>query len=214
MKKLLVILIALAVAIPVYAAVQKATLINNSGNKVVVTAGSEEAQRYFGQGYSLMKSPYKTVCDIGEELEKFGGFYSPDIMGLQQKTKTINNGGTIYATTTLRLVDSGTTYLLSGTGTHITLPAVNRVGTWFRFVINGAAGIGNYIIDSAEGDNIEGSLIVAGAVVDCGAEDQINFVVDGENIGDFVEVISTGTYWAIGASGGLTSAKITCTDPS
>lgn len=116
------------------------------------------------------------------------------------------------STVTLTVADSGTTYLLSATGTRVTLPAVTD-GINFKFIINGAAANSNFIIDSAEGDNIEGTLIVAGAVVDCAAEDQINFVTDGENIGDYVELISDGSQWLIGDSGVLTSAKMTCTDP-
>lgn len=120
----------------------------------------------------------------------------------------------IYSTTTLQFKDSGTTYYLSGKGTTWILPAVTNKGANYRFVVNGALDTGNVIIDSAEGDNIEGTLIVAGAVVDCAAEDQLNFVVDGENVGDYVEVRSDGTQWLIGDSGVLTAAKLTCTDPS
>jgi len=119
-----------------------------------------------------------------------------------------------FATTTLTYKDSGTTYSFSATGTTYILPAVNIKGTNYRFVVGGALDTANVVIDSAEGDNIEGTLMVAGAVVDCDAEDQINFVVDGENIGDYVEVRSNGTNWLIGDSGVLTSAKLTCTDPS
>lgn len=120
----------------------------------------------------------------------------------------------VYATTTLTVADSGTTYYLSASGTTITLPAVSTSGVNFKFVINGAADTGNFIVDSAEGDNIEGTLIVAGAVVDCASEDQINFVVDGENIGDYFEIVSDGSQWLLGDSGVLTAAKLTCTDPS
>lgn len=120
----------------------------------------------------------------------------------------------ISATTTLTAANSGTTYYLSASGTTIILPAVTTAGLNYRFVINGAADTGNFIIDSAEGDNVEGTLIVAGAVVDCAAEDQLDFVVDGENVGDYVEVRSDGTQWLIGDSGVLTAGKLTCTDPS
>lgn len=120
----------------------------------------------------------------------------------------------IYSTTTLTAANSGTTYSLSASGTTITLPAVTNTGANFRFAVGGALDTGNVIIASAEGDNIEGTLIVAGAVVDCDAEDFVNFVVDGENVGDYVEVMSNGTNWLIGDSGVLTSAKMTCTDPS
>jgi len=119
-----------------------------------------------------------------------------------------------YATTTLTAANSGTTYFLSASGTTITLPAVTTAGLNFRFAVGGALDTGNVIIDSAEGDNMDGTLIVAGAVVDCRGEDQINFVVDGEQLGDYVEVYSNGTQWFIGDSGVLISAKMTCTDPS
>lgn len=133
------------------------------------------------------------------------------------KQKSTNIAATsIYSTTTLTQANSGTTYYLSASGTTIILPAINTTmaGTNFKFVIKGASTDGNFIIDSAEGDNIEGTLIVAGAVVDCDAEDQINFVTDGENIGDYVDIYSDGTQWLIGDSGVLASGKMTCTDPS
>ena len=112
---------------------------------------------------------------------------------------------------TLTASQSGTTFMIA-TGTTSTLPAV-KDGLVYRFVATAAFDTTNFIIDSAEGDNIEGTLLVAGAVVDCDAEDQINFVADGENLGDYVELRSDGTSWLIGSSGALTSAKLTCTDP-
>jgi hypothetical protein len=143
---------------------------------------------------------------------ELGGFFSPDIIGTGDKMVTIAKLDQ-YATTTLSVLDSGTTYLLSATGTLINLPKVNK-GTTFTFVVNGALGVANVVVDSAEGDNIEGTLIVAGAVVDCAGEDQINIVVDGENIGDYFTLTSDGTQWLIGDSGALTASKLTCTDPS
>jgi len=122
---------------------------------------------------------------------------------------------TISTTTSVTAAQSGTTFYVTGatTGATVTLPAATA-GLIYRFVIGGAFGTNNVIIDSAEGDNVEGTLIVAGAVVDCDAEDQINFIADGENIGDYVELRSDGTQWLIGSSGALTGAKLTCTDPS
>lgn len=145
------------------------------------------------------------------------GTISPTVFhsSVAQKAPVVDIAKTsIYSTTTLDAVDSGTIYNVSASGTTITLPAVGVEGTHYTFTIGGAVDTGNVIIDSAEGDNIEGTLLVAGAVVDCAAVDQINFVADGENVGDFVEVFSNGTNWIIGKSGGLTTAKITCTDPS
>jgi hypothetical protein len=115
-----------------------------------------------------------------------------------------------YSTTTLTAANSGTTYYVSASGTTITLPAVTSSGASFRFVISGAVDTGNVIVTSAEGDNIEGALIVAGAVVDCDATDVVTFVADGENLGDYVEVRSNGSKWFIGDSGALTASKLTC----
>lgn len=128
-------------------------------------------------------------------------------------TVAISGAATGY---TVTAAQSGTTFTLErATGTTITLPnATNSVGAFYRFVVSAAFATDNYIIDSAEGDNIEGTLIVAGAVVDCDAEDQINLVADGENLGDYVEVYADGTQWLILDSGVLASAKATCTDPS
>jgi len=153
------------------------------------------------------------VSNVGEV--SLGGTYAPMIVGLRNVTKTIAPTS-IYATTTLQTKQSGTTFILSASGTSIILPAVSASeGVNFKFTV-GAATLsdGNVIVTSAEGDNIEGTLIVAGAVVDCDAVDQINFVVDGENIGDYVEIYSDGEQWLIGDSGVLTATKMTCTDPA
>ena len=151
-----------------------------------------------------------TKGNLGEQT--LGGFYSPDITGVLGRTQQIAKTS-VYATTTLMSYDSGTTFYLSASGTTMILPKVAD-GLNFKFVVKGALDTGNVIIKSSEGDNIEGTLMVAGAVVDCDAEDQINFIVDGENIGDYVELSSDGNQWYIGDSGVLTSAKMTCTDPS
>lgn len=117
----------------------------------------------------------------------------------------------ITASTTITIADSGKTYFLSGDMATMTLPATSTVGTLYRFVIGGAI-TGNQIITTIDGSSgIEGTLIVAGAVVDCDAEDSLNFVADGENVGDYVELYSDGTQWLLGDSGVLTSAKLTCT---
>lgn len=112
---------------------------------------------------------------------------------------------------TLTNAQSGSLFKMNTAGEDLTLPAVATAsGVHYRFAVTGAVATTNMTIVSAEGDNIEGSLIVAGAVVDCDANDVITFVIDGENIGDFVELYSDGTSWLIGASGGLTASKMTC----
>jgi hypothetical protein len=132
----------------------------------------------------------------------------------QQVGAQIITPQTITGADTLTVLDAGQTIFVGGgSGGTITLPTA-KAGLFFRFQVSAAYDTANIVIDSAEGDNIEGTLIVAGAVVDCDAEDQINFVADGENLGDYVEVISDGTNWLIVDSGVLTAAKMTCTDPS
>jgi len=111
--------------------------------------------------------------------------------------------------------ESGSTFLVSASGTVMTLPPI-RDELSYKFRINGAlldSTNASFVVDSYEGDNIEGTLIVAGAVVDCGAEDQINASSTAENIGDYFEVYSDGTQWLIGDSGALTAGALTCTDP-
>ena len=120
----------------------------------------------------------------------------------------------ITSTTTLTAASHAghTLYISPSAATTITLPAATD-GLFLKFVIAGAF-VNDVIIDSAEGDNIEGALNVAGSIVGCEAEDQINFIDTGENLGDFVELRSDGTTWFIGASIASTTAMITCTDPS
>jgi hypothetical protein len=101
---------------------------------------------------------------------------------------------------------------MSGASQAYTLPATSTsAGVVFRFVVAGSLTGDARIVTSDGGNDIEGALIVAGAVVDCDAEDTITFVSDGENLGDFVELRSNGTDWFIGASGALTGSKLTCT---
>lgn len=116
----------------------------------------------------------------------------------------------VIAANTLALAESGKTSYLGGGTATTTLPAVaSSDGAIYRFVV-GAAVTGNIQIASAEGSNIEGSLMVAGAIVDCDNEGRIIVVADGENLGDYVELRSNGTNWYISSSLASTSAKMTC----
>ncbi len=118
---------------------------------------------------------------------------------------------TRVASTTLTNADSGKTFILTTT-TEFVLPSTSTsAGVHYKFVIGSAITANATIRTSDLGNNIEGTLIVAGAVVDCASEDMITFVADGENVGDYVELWSNGTYWFIGDSGVLTSGKMTCT---
>jgi hypothetical protein len=107
-------------------------------------------------------------------------------------------------------LDNGKTFILADAdpGT-ITLPAVTNTGFHCR-VICGFAITSNGVLASAEGDNMEGAVMVASTVVAVDAADQINFVATAENIGDEVEVISDGTYWHVRGSA-LTTGGLTAT---
>lgn len=121
--------------------------------------------------------------------------------------------GTVTASTSiLTIADSGTTFIISGSGTAFTLPAVATAnGVNYRFVVGGA--ISTYAsstINSAAGDDIEGSLMVAGVIQDCNAADIITIGSEFENIGDFVEIMSNGTYWFVLSSNALTANELAC----
>lgn len=123
-----------------------------------------------------------------------------------------HNTATSTATTTLVAADSGTTYYVTSvSSTNFVLPATSTAaGTIYKFVVDGALTGDAHIYTANYSNIIEGSMIVAGAVVDCDAEDTITFVADGENVGDYIELRSNGVNWLIGSSGALTSAKMTC----
>lgn len=113
---------------------------------------------------------------------------------------------------TLTAAQSGSIVKMNTAGQDVTLPTASAsIGAHYRFVVTAAVATTNMTIVAAPADTIEGSLVVAGAVVDCDAADIITFVIDGENIGDFVDLYSDGTSWLIGESGGLTASKMTCT---
>jgi len=120
---------------------------------------------------------------------------------------------TLTANDTITVGQSGTIFL-TATGTTSVLPAATA-GATLRFVIaTSTITDTNFIVDSAEGDNINGTLIVNDAPVDCFGEDQINFVNSAESATDYVELLSDGTTWYIVSSNGDLAGSITCTDPS
>lgn len=127
-----------------------------------------------------------------------------DISNISSKVEQVTAGRV------LTLADHGMTFVLGDAAPgNITLPAM--VGsTGFKVkVICGFAITSDAAVISPEGDNIEGSMLVAGAIVDIDAADQLNFINTADNIGDFVELESNGTYWfAFGnalTAGGLTA---------
>jgi len=180
------------------------------------------ANGFSGNSQTVIENATIEVFNANTGEEGLGAIGSPNVFydmifhsSVKYKTalRTVAQTG---ATSTITLTndESGETVLLSATGTTIMLPDVDFSGANYRFQINGASANANFDIKSAEGDNIEGTLIVAGAVVDCAGEDMVSFITDGENVGDYFEVMSDGTNWLLGDSGVLTASKLTCSDPS
>lgn len=133
--------------------------------------------------------------------------YSNDVTRIFQDVETL------AAAATLTAADSGKTYILkAAAGATIVLPAL-KAGVHFKFIIGSAFATTDWIIDSAEGDNIEGLLIVNGASVVASGEDQINFVNSAETVGDHVEFACDGTNWFVTGAGN-SAGSITATDPS
>lgn len=131
-----------------------------------------------------------------------------------------NNAERIFANTqivtgntTLTPADSGKVIFLNAAGGGtVTLPVLKAGGN-LKVIVGETAPTTNWVIDSAEGDNIYGVLTVAGAAVAAVAEDQINFAASTAVSGDFIELMCDGTNWYVHGVGAATGS-ITATDPS
>ncbi len=138
------------------------------------------------------------------------------VFGKKEKVDVVE---TISATKTLTASDSGKTFILDASaGKVVTLPAVSINGFNAKFIVGAAFATDNWIIDSAEGDNINGFIADMGStvvVVVAGAEDQINFVASAETIGDWIEIVadSGNSQWLVKGSCAA-NGGITATDPS
>lgn len=139
-------------------------------------------------------------------------YYSNDVKRIFSEVEVIS------AAQTLTAADSGKVFILdAAAGATVTLPAIAE-GLTFRFVVGAAFATTNWVIDSAEGDNINGIIIDMGgtpAGVPASGEDQINFVASAESIGDYVDFVcdSANSQWLVS---GMCAANggITATDPS
>jgi hypothetical protein len=118
-----------------------------------------------------------------------GGF---KVGGVQQNLNLVQ---TVTGALALTAADSGKTLILNAAaGANITLPALSA-GLKFKFIVGAAFATTSWTVTSTAGDDLQGSVIVAGAVVDVDAADVITFVNTAENVGDFVEVFCDGTSW-------------------
>lgn len=135
------------------------------------------------------------------------------------KQEKIAKVETISANRTLTASDTGKVFYLDATaGKTIILPAVSIDGWNAKFIIAAAFATTNWIIDSAEGDNINGLIMDMGSTVagvPAVGEDQINFVATAETIGDWAELIADNgnSQWIVKGVCAV-NGGITVTDPS
>ena len=99
---------------------------------------------------------------------------------------------TITEARTLVSADNGKTFILNAAGgAAVTLPAVTTTGFSCKFILGAIFATTDWVITSAEGDNLEGALMVASTVVDVDAADTITMDASAaaENIGANDEVV-------------------------
>tara|TARA_R110000824_G_scaffold317264_1_gene504480 strand:+ start:245 stop:691 length:447 start_codon:yes stop_codon:yes gene_type:complete len=119
----------------------------------------------------------------------------------------------VTAGDTLVEADHGRTIILSDAASgNITLPAVTLTGFAVTILCGFAITTSSAVL-SAEGDNITGTLVVNGATVLAIAEDQINFILNLAEVGDYIYLVSDGSQWIVNGIGGA-GGSITATDPS
>lgn len=124
----------------------------------------------------------------------------------------------ISAAQTLTAADSGKVFILdAAAGRTVTLPALEE-GLKFKFVVGAAFASSNWVIASAEGDNINGIISDMGSTVagvPAAGEDQINFVNSAESIGDWVELVCdySNSQWLVSGACAI-NGGITATDPA
>ena len=132
------------------------------------------------------------------------------VNGIQQK---LGGYESVTAGKTLVAADNGMTLFLGDAASgDITLPAVTNTGFAVKVICGFTITTASAVI-SAEGDNISGTLVVAGAAVPAVAEDQINFIGSAALAGDYIEITSDGTNWLVHGIGNG-SGSITATDPA
>jgi len=113
---------------------------------------------------------------------------------------------TLTADVTLSGADSGKTFLISGTGYTVTLPAVSA-GLKFKFVVSAAFSTDTVVQTPSDNrDILNGGVIVNGAIVEADAVDKVTFEDGAESIGDFVEISSDGTNYFLFGNGNASSS--------
>jgi hypothetical protein len=111
---------------------------------------------------------------------------------------------TLTAATTLAAADSGKTFLISGTGYTVTLPA--PTAGWSAKFIVAAAFSTDCVVPADNRDILNGGVIVNGAIVEADAVDQVTFEDGAESIGDHVNISSDGTSFYLSGNGNAASS--------
>lgn len=121
-------------------------------------------------------------------------FNGPIKLGAPSMLLSTDQVGGFTAAKTLSVAESnGQHYILDhSAGFTITLPPPTQ-GWTCKFTVGTAFATTNYIFTAGTADTFEGSLMVAGAVVDIDASDIITLPADKENVGDYIEFWSDGT---------------------
>jgi hypothetical protein len=113
---------------------------------------------------------------------------------------------TLAAATTLTAADSGKTYLISGTGYTVTLPAPHA-GFSVKFIVAAAFSTDCVVQTPADNrDTLNGGVIVNGAIVESDATDRVTFEDGAESVGDFIEISSDGTSFFLFGNGNASSS--------
>ena len=113
---------------------------------------------------------------------------------------------TLAAATTLTAADSGKTYLISGTGYTVTLPAPHA-GFSVKFIVAAAFSTDCVVQTPADNrDTLNGGVFVYGAFVESDATDRVTFEDGAESIGDFIEISSDGTSFFLFGNGNASSS--------
>lgn len=124
----------------------------------------------------------------------------------------------ITAAKTVLASENGTTFVLNAAaGATVTLPSLAQ-GLRYKFIVGATFATTDWVIDSAEGDNINGMIADMGstvAVVLAAGEDQVNFELGAESLGDWVELVADmdNSQWLLSGMCGI-NGGITVTDPS
>ena len=113
---------------------------------------------------------------------------------------------TLAAATVLTAADSGKTYLISGTGYTVTLPAPHA-GFSVKFIVAAAFSTDCVVQTPADNrDTLNGGVIVNGAIVESDATDRVTFEDGAESVGDFIEISSDGTSFFLFGNGNASSS--------